>query len=135
MHFLGNILLKLIVSYFGFSYIYRTKFGAFSDIDNFSIISKFSFFDIDKLPIISEIDLSAFDNFSSIYRTPLGPSQINSQILGRCCGRASFGASKFGPNKLLSNQKLGPQTQKIWCLRHQSCKIWDIHFWNTRNTE
>ena len=113
--FVGKHLLKLVDWYFGFSYIYRTKFDAFSDIDNFSIISRFPFFDIDKLPISSEkqiyrrsiifhryivhpyrevlqnprcsfilkvhtkmihsvlknTDLSAFDNFSSVYRPPL----------------------------------------------------------------
>ena len=55
--FLGENLLKLNFWYFGFSCIYRTKFDAFSDIDKFSIISKFPFFDIDKLPIISEIPI------------------------------------------------------------------------------
>ena len=57
MPFLGENLLKLNFWYFGFSCIYRTKFDAFSDIDKFSIISKFPFFDIDKLPIISEIPI------------------------------------------------------------------------------
>ena len=32
-----NLSLKLVVWYVGFTYIYRTKFDAFSDIDNFKI--------------------------------------------------------------------------------------------------
>ena len=39
----------------GLPFIYRLKFDALSNIDNFSINSKFPFFNIDKLPIISEI--------------------------------------------------------------------------------
>ena len=44
-------------SKFGLLFSYRLKFDAFSDSDNFLIISKFPFFDIDKLPIISEIPI------------------------------------------------------------------------------
>ena len=57
---------------FSFPWIYRTKFDAFSDIDNFSIISKFQFFDIDNFADnLTNADLSAFDNFFPIYRWPL----------------------------------------------------------------
>ena len=57
---------------FSFPWIYRTKFDAFSDIDNFSIISKFQFFDNDNFADnLTNADLSAFDKFFPIYRWPL----------------------------------------------------------------
>ena len=42
---------------FGLSYINWLKFDAFSDIDNFVDNFEILFFDIDKLPIISEMPI------------------------------------------------------------------------------
>ena len=55
--FLTQFIVKKYKNQFGLPFIYRLKFDAFSDIDNFSIISKLPFFDIDKLPIISKIPI------------------------------------------------------------------------------
>ena len=68
---------------FSFPWTYRTKFDAFSDIDNFSIISNFQFFDIDNFADnLTYANLSAFDNFFTIYRWPLpsGECMIVSQV-------------------------------------------------------
>ena len=65
---------------FSFPWTYRTNFDAFSDIDNFSIISKFQLFDIDNFAdILTNGDISAFDNFFPIYRWPLVRTQAVSQ--------------------------------------------------------
>ena len=62
---------------FSFPWTYRTKFDAFSDIDNFSIISKLQFFDIDNFADnLTNANLSAFDNFFPIYRWPLATSVV-----------------------------------------------------------
>ena len=54
---------------FSFPWTYRTKFDAFSDIDDFSIISKFQFFDIDNFANnLTNAALSTFNNFFPIYR-------------------------------------------------------------------
>ena len=65
---IGSLLLTFVVVEHCIFWIYRIKFDSFFDIDNFSIISKSQFIDIDNL---TNGDIPAFDNFCLIYRTPL----------------------------------------------------------------
>ena len=96
---------------FSFPWTYRTKFDALSDIDKFSIISIFQFFDIDNFADnLTYANLSAFDNFFPIYRWPLPLllGGISIYLRGISVVRAKYHVAWYGLSKVGSGYHRGP---------------------------